>query len=239
MKRREFIQLVGGAAVASPLVARAQRPAMPVIGLLGSDTAEAQSRWTTAFVQRLRELGWTEGRNIEIQYRWGEGRPDRFREFAAEFVRSNVSVILTHNTPPTLAAKEATSTIPIVFATAGDPIETGIVASLARRGGNITGLSSQAPETAGKKLELLRQVVPGLRRLAVLAEINNPYAALDVSKIRDAAHTLDIEVTPFEVRRTEELASIFDALKQRADALYAPATPLLFANRKTINTLAL
>src|ERR1700753_3622052 len=101
MKRREFIQLVGGAAVASPLVARAQRPAMPVIRLLGADTAAAQSRWTTAFVQRLRELGWTEGRNIEIQYRWGEGRPDRFREFAAEFVRSNVSVILTNNTPPT------------------------------------------------------------------------------------------------------------------------------------------
>lgn len=239
MKRREFIKFVGGAAVTSPLVARAQQPAMPVIGLLGSDTAEAQSRWTMAFVQRLRELGWTEGRNITIEYRWGEGHSDRFREIAAEFVRSKVSVILTHNTPPTLAAKEATSTIPIVFATAGDPIETGIVASLARPGGNITGLSSQAPETAGKKLELLRQVVPGLRRLAILAEINNPYAALELSKIREAAHILDIEVTPFEIRRAEDIAPAFDTLKQRADALYAPATPLLFANRKSINTLAL
>ena len=239
MKRREFIKLVGGAAVASPLVARAQQPTTPVIGLLGSDNAEAQSRWTSAFVQRLRELGWTEGRNITIEYRWGEGRPDRFREFAAEFVRSNVSIILTHNTPPTLAAKQATSTIPIVFATAGDPVETGIVASLARPGGNITGLSSQAPETAGKKLELLRQVVPNLRRLGILAEINNPYAALEISKIRDAAHILDIEITPFEIGRTEEIASAFDKLRERTDAVYTPATPLLFANRKTINSLAL
>jgi hypothetical protein len=186
MRRREFVALLGGTATAWPFAVRAQQ-APRVIGLLGSDTAEAQSRWTTAFVQRLRELGWTEGSNVVIKYRWAEGRSDRFAEIASEFVRDNVSVILTHNTPPTLAAKRATSTIPIVFATAGDPIETGIVASLARPGGNITGLSSQAPDSAGKKLELMREIVPGLHRLATLAEIGNPYAALDVGKIRDAA----------------------------------------------------
>jgi putative tryptophan/tyrosine transport system substrate-binding protein len=123
---------------------------------MGSGTAAAQSQWTTAFVQHLRELGWTEGRNVTIEYRWAEGRSERFAEIAAEFVRRKVDLILTHNTPPTLAAKQATATIPIVFATAGDPVESGIVTSLGRPGGNVTGLSSEAPDTAGKKIELLR-----------------------------------------------------------------------------------
>src|SRR5260370_91783 len=177
LRRREFITLVGGAA-AWPLAARAQQPKMPVIGLMGSGSAAAQSHLTAAFLQRLRELGWTEGRNLRIEYRWGEGRNERFAEIAAEFVRLKVDLILTHNTPPTLAAKQATSVIPIVFATAGDPVGTGIVASLARPGGNITGLSSQTPDAAGKRLELFQQVVPGLHRLATLADVDNPYADL-------------------------------------------------------------
>lgn len=239
MQRREFITLLGGAPIAWPFAVRAQQAPLPVIGLLGSDTAAAQSRWTTAFVQRLRELGWTEDRNVIIEYRWAEGRTERFAEIVAEFVQRNVSIILTHNTPPTLAAKQATSTIPIVFATAGDPVESGIVSSLARPGGNITGLSSQTPDSAGKKLELLRQAVPGVRRLATLADIGNPYAALDVSKIKDAARGLAIEVASFEIVHAEEIDSVFDALKGRTDALYVLAVPLLFANRMRINSLAL
>ena len=179
------------------------------------------------------------GRNVTIEYRWAEGRSERFAEIAAEFVQRNVSIILTHNTLPTLAAKQATSTIPIVFATAGDPVETGIVSSLARPGGNITGLSSQAPDLAGKKLELLRLAVPGLRRLATLADIGDPYSAIDISKINDAARILGIEVANFEIGRAEELDSVFDALKGRTDALYAVAVPLLFANRTRVNSLAI
>src|SRR6266446_10476155 len=142
MTRREFIALLSSAAVTWPSAPRAQQSPVPVIGLLGSDAAPAQSEWTAAFLQRLRELGWSEGRNIIIDYRWGEGHAERFSEIATEFVQRKVTLILTHNTPPTLAAKQATSTIPIVFATAGDPIGAGIVTSLARPGGNITGLSS-------------------------------------------------------------------------------------------------
>ena len=160
MKRREFITLVGGAA-AWPLAARAQQEGkLPTIGLLGSGTAAAQSQWTTAFVQRLRELGWTEGRNLAIEYRWAEGRTERLAEIADEFVRFKVDVILTHNTLPVLAAKQATSVIPIVFATAGDPVGTGIVASLSRPGGNVTGLSSQQPDTAGKRVRTLARAHP-------------------------------------------------------------------------------
>ena len=239
MKRREFITLLGGAATTWPLAAHAQQAPRPVIGLLGSGTAAAQSEWTAALLQRLRELGWSEGRNLTIEYRWGEGRTERFSEIAAEFVQRKVTIILTHNTPPTLAAKQATSSIPIVFATAGDPIGAGIVASLARPGGNITGLSSQTPDAAGKKLELFRQVVPGLHRLATLADVDNPYVALDLRQIKESASTLGIEVATFEIRRSEELESAFDALKQRVDALYVLPVPLLFANRGRISALAL
>jgi putative ABC transport system substrate-binding protein len=165
MDRRRFLLTSLGGALPAPLAARAQQASrLPTIGLLGSGTAAAQSQWTAAFVQRLRDLGWTEGRNIAIEYRWAEGRSERFAEIAAEFVRLKVDVILTHNTPPPLAAKRATSVIPIVFATAGDPVASGLVSSLARPGGNVTGLSSQAPDAAGKRVELLREVVPGLMR---------------------------------------------------------------------------
>jgi hypothetical protein len=158
---------------------------------MGSGTAAAQSQWTAAFVQRLRDLGWNEGRNVAIVYRWAEGRSERFAEIAAEFVRLKVDVILTHNTPPVLAAKRATSVIPIVFATAGDPVGSGIVGSLSRPEGNITGLSSQAPETAGKRLELLLELVPSLRRLAILSDVGNPFSARDADEVRKAARPSD------------------------------------------------
>jgi putative ABC transport system substrate-binding protein len=239
VKRRDFITLLGGAA-AWPLAARAQYGGkLATIGLLGSGTAAAQSQWTAAFVQRLRELGWTEGRNLVIEYRWAEGHTERLAEMANEFVRLKVDVIVTHNTPPPLAAKHATSEIPIVFATAGDPVRSGIVASLARPGGNVTGLSSQAPDTAGKKLQLLREVIPGLRRLAILSDVGNPNATRQVSEVQGAAHTVGIEVVTFEIRRAEDIADAFEALNGRAEALFVLAVPLLLANRIRINTFAL
>jgi putative ABC transport system substrate-binding protein len=155
MKRREFITLLGGAAAAWPVVARAQQPGkLPTIGVLGSTTALAWSQWTAAFVQRLRELGWVEGRTVAIEYRWAEARVERSAEIASEFVRLKVDVIVSAGTANVLAAKQATSVIPIVFALAPDPVGDGLVASLARPGGNVTGLSAQQTDLAGKRLEL-------------------------------------------------------------------------------------
>ena len=238
MRRREFIALIGGAA-AWPLAATAQQRAkLPTIGFLGSGTAAAQSQWTAAFVQRLRELGWSEGRNVAIEYRWGEGRSERFAEIAAEFVRLKVDVILTHNTPPVLAAKHATSVIPIVFATAGDPVGTGVVASLARPGGNVTGLSAGSTDVVGKRLELLREVMPGLRRLAILAS-DSPHLVQEIGEVQRAARTLALEVATFEIRRIEDIEPAFETLKGGADALYVISDPVTGSNRVRINTLAL
>ena len=239
MKRRDFITLLGGAAASWSFAAHAQQAKVATIGLLGSGSAAAQSQWTAAFVQRMRELGWVDGRNLTIEYRWAEGRSERFAEFAAEFVRLKVDVILTHNTPPVIAAKQATSVIPIVFATAADPVNTGVVASLARPGSNVTGLSSQTPDVAGKRIELLRDVVPGLRRFAILANPDNSYVALELREVQAAARMLDLEVALFEIRRAEDIALAFEGLKGRADALYIMPDPLLFTNRLRINTLAL
>jgi putative tryptophan/tyrosine transport system substrate-binding protein len=159
---------------------------LPTIGYLGAGTPPTASQWITAFAQRLREVGWIEGRTVAIEYRWAEGRNERYAEIAAEFVRLNVDVIVTSGTPPVLAAKEATAVIPIVFVGVGDPVGTGLVASLARPGGNLTGVSNQAPDLAGKRLELLREVVPGFRRLAIMANIGNPASVLEVRELRAA-----------------------------------------------------
>jgi putative ABC transport system substrate-binding protein len=238
VKRREFITLLVGGAAAWPLAAHAQRSKPALMGLLGTGTAAAQSEWTAAFVQRLRELGWSEGRNLTIEYRWAEGRSERFAEIAAEFVRLKVDVIVTHNTLPPLAAKQATSVIPIVFATAGDPVGTGIVESLARPGGNVTGLSSQHPDTAGKRLEILSELVPGLRRLAVLFEPGNPFSAVEFGEVSTAARTLGLELIPFEIRRGGEIAPAFESIRSRAQAIYVFPNPALFVSRIRINILA-
>jgi putative ABC transport system substrate-binding protein len=237
MKRRAFITLLGGAA-AWPLAARAQQ-ALKTIGLLGANSAAQQSPWTAAFVQRLRELGWIEGRTVAIEYRWAEGRSERFAEFAAEFVRLKVDVILTHNTPPVLAAKQATSVIPIVFATAADPVGTGVVVSLARPGSNVTGLSSQSTDVASKRIELLREVVPGLRRLAILANVDNPYVALEMGEVQAAIRALGLDAALFPIRRAEDIGTAFDGLRGHAQALYVMPDPVLFPHRLRINTLAL
>jgi putative tryptophan/tyrosine transport system substrate-binding protein len=236
MTRREFITLLGGAAV-WPLAARAQQPGkLPTVGVLGATSASAWSRWIAAFVQRLRELGWIEGRNLRVEYRWAEGSSERAAELAAEFVRLNVDVIVTGGLPA-VAAKQATSVIPIVLAIATDPLGTGLVASLARPGGNITGVSTQAGDLAGKRLELLREAVPGLRRLAVLANINYAGSVIEMSQVQAAARTLGLEVVALEIRRADEIARAF-ALKDRAEALYVTGDPLLNTNRTRIITLA-
>jgi putative ABC transport system substrate-binding protein len=198
-----------------------------------------QSRWTAAFVQRLQELGWGDGRNVVIEYRWAEDRTDRFAEIAAEFVKLKVDVILAHNTPPVLAAKQATSTIPIVFATASDPVSTGVVAGLARPGGNVTGLSSQGPDIAGKRIELLREVFPNIRRFAILANASNPYVQIALSEAHDAIRNFGLESATFDIQRAEDIVSAFEGLQGRVDALYVAADPLVFSNRIHINNLAL
>jgi putative tryptophan/tyrosine transport system substrate-binding protein len=183
VRRRQFITLIGSAA-AWPLVARAQQTAkLPTIGVFGVDTAVVWSPWVAALIQRLRELGWIEGRTIAIEYRWADGRRERFEEIAAEFVRLKVDIIVTgQSTIPAL--KQLTSVIPIVLAISTDPIGTGTVASLAHPGGNITGLSLQATDLVGKRLELLREVVPAMRRLAILANIGYPAACWKWTNLR-------------------------------------------------------
>jgi putative ABC transport system substrate-binding protein len=238
-RRRTFISLLGGAAAAWPLAARAQQPAnLPTIGFLVSGTPSTHGQWVAAFVRRLHELGWIEGRTVAIEYRWAEGRTERAAEIAAEFVRRKVDVIVTSATTAVVAAKQATSVIPIVFM-AGDPVGTGLVASLARPGGNATGLSLQQTETAGKRLELLREVVPGLGRLAILANVGNPKAVLEMGEVQTAARTLGLEVITLEIRRGEDIVPAFEALNGRAEALYVVIDPLVNTHRIRINTLAM
>jgi putative tryptophan/tyrosine transport system substrate-binding protein len=239
MRRREFITLLGGAAAVWPVVGRAQQPAMPVIGFLGSSTPTSQSAWVAAFTGRLRELGWIEGRTIKIEYRWGEGRPDRFVEIAAEFVSLQVDVIFAMATEPALAAKQATAIIPIVCPVAGDPIGSGLVASLARPGGNVTGLSSQSRDLGAKRLEHLREILPNLRRLSLLVNAEARAGMLEMKEVEAAAQTMGIDILPLQIRRTEDIAPAIGALKGRSDALYVVADPLANLNRKRINTFAL
>ena len=238
--RREFITLIGGAAAAWPMAAHAQQPRkLPTIGFLGAATVTAWRANVPAFVQRLSELGWAESRTLAIEYRWADGRPERFTDIAAEFVQRKVDVIVTAGTAVG-AAKQATSVIPIVFAMATEPVSTGLIASLARPGANVTGLSMQSTELAGKRLGLLREVVPGLRRLAILvADASNPAVVLEMSEVQAAARALGLEVVTLEARRAEDIAPAFEALKDRADALYVCTDAFVAANRVRIVILAL
>jgi ABC-type uncharacterized transport system substrate-binding protein len=205
--RRKFLAtLLSGAAATWPLGARAQQPGkLPTIAFLGGPTASAAGQWVAAFVQRLRELGWIEGRTVAIEVRWADGRSERFAEIASEFVRLKVDVIVTAG-PPVFAAKQATSVIPIVFATVADPLGSGLVASLARPGGNVTGLSLTSPELASKRLELLREVIPGLRRLAIMANADYPPAVRELDEVEIAAHPLGIEIIALKIRQSADIA---------------------------------
>ena len=236
MRRREFLSVLSSA-VSWPIAVRAQTPKLRTIGFLGTD-ATNWAAWTAAFVARMRELGWIEGSTIAIEYRWSEGRTEHVVEVAAEFVRLKVDVIVSYGTAiPSFM--QATSTIPIVFAIAIDPVGAGLVASLARPGGNVTGVSSQQTDVAGKRLDLLHEVVPDLRRLVILANVANPQAALEMGEVQAAARRLGLEITPLAIRRAEDIAAGFAAIKSKAGALYVVQDVLVVANRTQIITFAL
>jgi putative ABC transport system substrate-binding protein len=240
--RRLFLTTLASAAGSSllrPRAARAQQPGkLPTIGFLGAASPSAWSNFVTAFERRLRELGWIEGRTVAIEYRWAEGRPERYAEIAAEFVRLKVNVIVTSGSA-VLATKQATAVIPIVFALANDPLGTGMVASLSRPGGNVTGLSEQAPDLAGKRLGLLREVLPGLHRVAIIANAGYSAALLEMGEVEATARTLGLGVARMEIRKAEDVAAAFEALKGGADALYVCTDPLANSNAVRIAALAL
>jgi len=237
MRRREFITLLGGAAT-WPLAARAQQPGkLPTIGFLGAD-AGAFAPWTAAFVARLGELGWIEGKTVAIEYRWSQGRSERYSEIAAEFVSRKVDVIVTVGSAVPLV-RQATTVIPIVFAVGIDPVGSGLVASLAQPGGNVTGLSIQANELAGKRLEFARELVPQLHRLAIMFNVGNAQPVLEMGETQAAARMLGLEVAPLVIQRAEDIAPAFQGLKTRADALYVAVDQLMVANRSSIIASAL
>jgi putative ABC transport system substrate-binding protein len=238
MRRREFITLVGGV-TAWPFATHAQPAKLPTIGFLGTATPSTWGQFVTAFVQRLRDLGWVEGRNVAIEFRWAEGRTERYTEIATEFVQLKVDVIVTSG-GAVLATKQATSVIPIVFALALDPVGSGMVASLARPGGNITGLSIQSTDLTSKRLELLREIVPGLRRLAILGNASNPNALMEMGGVQATARSLGfVEVITPKIRRAEDIAPAVEALKGHAEALYLTPDPLIISHQIQISNLAL
>jgi putative tryptophan/tyrosine transport system substrate-binding protein len=239
LRRRQFITLLGGGAAAVwPLPARAQPAAkLPIIGFLVPGTPSTHGQWFAALVQRLRELGWTDGRTVAIEYRWAEGRTDRAAETAAEFVRLGVSVIITPGTDVAIAAKLVTSVIPIVFLVS-DAVGNGIVASLNRPGGNMTGLSVQQTELSGKRVEILRDLIPGLRRLAIMANVGNPASTVEMDDVWNLTRTLGLEAIRAEIRQAEDIESAFETLKG-IDALYVVSHPVVNTARIRINTLAL
>jgi ABC-type uncharacterized transport system substrate-binding protein len=239
MRRREFAKAIVGSLVAWPFAAHAQVRKLPTIGFFGATSAAAARDWSGSFVQRLRELGWIEGQTVTIEYRWAEGREARFEEIATEFVRLKVNVIVTYGTPSVAAAKKVTTAVPIVFAAAGDPVGTGLVVSLARPGGNITGLSIQQTDLAGKRLEILREAFPGLRTLGIVANSGSASAVMEMRETEAAASKYGLDVVKSEIRSLDDLEAAIEAFKGRAEALYFCPDPLLTTNRRRVVTLAL
>jgi putative tryptophan/tyrosine transport system substrate-binding protein len=240
MRRREFLRWLSGAAGAWPFATHAQQPGrIPTIGFFGPASAESWAPWTKAFVDRLAELGWIDGRTVNVVFRWANGHGDRFNEIAAELVKLKVDLIVTSGST-TLQTKKQTSEIPIIFALASEPVGTGMVASLARPGGNVTGLSLEAPDLAGKRLGLLHEAVPKLRRLAVLTDVSYPASILEMEEIKAVAGGLGFEFLSLEIRRAADIEPAFAGLDGRADAIYVcSADPLMNNNRDRINALAL
>ena len=238
MKRRAFMAMIGGAAFWPFAACGQQAGRMRLIGFLGASSAASQAEWTAAFIQRMRELGWVEGRNLAIEYRWAEGRNDRFAEFAEEFVRLKVDVIVTDG-GAAVAAKKVTSVTPIIFAVSADPVGTGLVASLARPGGNVTGSTVQAPDLAGKRVGLLRDVIPGLKRLAILVNAGYPAAVIETGEVEAVALPLGISTIKAEVRHAEDFAPAIAAVKGNADALYVCTDSFANSNRDVIGKAAI
>jgi putative tryptophan/tyrosine transport system substrate-binding protein len=238
MRRREFVTVVGGAVLLGPVASFAQQPSkQPTIGYLGG-AESVESDWLAAFVRHFGELGWLEGRTVTIEIRWSEGRAERVAEIADEFVRQKLDVILTYG-GAVATLKKATTSIPIVFAIAVDPIGIGLVASLSRPGGNVTGLSLQAADAAGKRLELLRRIVPDLRRLAILFDASYPATVLEMERVEAVARNLGLTVSPTGIKRAEDMPPFLKALKGHADALYVVENSLVATNSSRIAALAL
>jgi putative ABC transport system substrate-binding protein len=243
MRRREFLTILSGAAMA-PLIwpggALAQQPRNPsTIGFLGTTTPTIWSANVTAFQHRLRELDWIDGRNVSIEYRWAQGNDDRYAEFASEFAQRKVDIIVTAGTTAVIALKKATSAIPIVFAAAGDPVRTGLVSSLSRPGGNVTGLSNQQTDLGGRRLALLREILPSMKRVAVLGNFGSPLIALEMEGVKADAAKLGLDTFPLEVTKAEEIVPGLQGLNGVADALYICSDPFLTTYRVRINTLAI
>jgi putative tryptophan/tyrosine transport system substrate-binding protein len=239
MRRREFITLLGGAAAAWPMAARAQQPAMPVIGFLRPGSPELNAHLVAAFRKGMGETGYVEGRNVAVEYRWA-GNDDRLRELAADLVRLRVKVIVTPgSTTAAAAAKSATTTIPIVFSGGGDPVEIGLVASLNRPGGNVTGVSSMAGELGSKRVGLLQELVPRAARLAVLINPNNPLAEAFVADIRAAAPAVGQQLEVLTASTSQGIDAAFATLVEtRADALLVGPDALFVSLRAQLATLA-
>ena len=240
MQRRDFIKVIAGSAVAWPLAARARRPAKSVIGFLSMASPSTFTSRIEGFRQGLRDFGYVEGTNITVEYRWAEGRYERLPELAAELVRSNVDLIVTHGTPGSLAAKRATTTIPIVIASIGDPVVTGVVASVARPAGNITGQTFFNPELRAKRIELLKEVMPRLTQVAVILNADNPaHIGPEFQVMEKAAQQLKIKLQPFRLREPSELVSAFEKMEQaRAEAVETGDDPLALGNVGAIVALA-
>ena len=243
MRRRDFLKALSGAAMA-PLVwpndtlAQQARPST-TIGFLGATTPTIWSANVTAFQNRLRELDWIDGRNVSIEYRWAQGRDDRYAEFASEFVQRKVNIIVTAGTTAVIALKKATSAIPIVFAAAGDPVRTGLVSSLSRPGGNVTGLSNLQTDLGGRRLSLLREIQPNVKRVAVLGNVDSPLIALEMEGVKEDGARLGLETFKLHVTKAEEIVPAIQSLKGVADALYVCSDPFLTTHRVRINTLAI
>jgi putative tryptophan/tyrosine transport system substrate-binding protein len=240
MKRREFIAVLGSTIIAWPNLARAQQAGkLPMIGYIGSGNVATQSQWVAAFMQRLGDLGWIDGRTAKIEVRWAEGRNERAAEAAAELVRLNMDVIVTGGTPATAAAKQATADIPVVFHSVSDPVATGLVTNLARPGGNLTGLANLVGEVASKRLELLHEAIPSLRRVAIMANVDNPGAVLEINGAQSAAVALGLDTVMLKIRRAEDIAPSIETLRGEVEAIWVAADGLIIANHNRINTFAL
>jgi putative ABC transport system substrate-binding protein len=240
MRRREFVKLIGGTLAAWPLSSRAQQAqGSRTVGYLGQSSADAEAHRLAAFVQRMGELGWIEGRNVAVDVRWTDGRAERAEEIVADFVRLKVDAIVTSGTPQTAIAKRATSAIPIVFATAGDPVGAGLVGSLARPSGNVTGFSVLATDLAGKRIELLREAIPGLRRLGILGNVGNSIVAQEMNEFHAAAGKLGLDAVMLEIRAAEDIEPAFRNRKGDTEAIYVCQDLLTLTNRSRISKSAL
>ena len=234
MRRREFIALLSGAAVGWARAGRTQQAGnLPLIGFLGAGSLASWHRDVDAFDHRLRELGWIDGRTVTVEYRWAEGHSERYAAIAAEFVRQKVDVIVTSGSAVP-AAKQQTTTIPIVFAVAADPIRTGMVASLAHPGGNVTGLSVQSADLAAKRLELLREAIPGLRRLAILGNVGYSAALFEMADVESSARKIGLDVERLEIRRAEDIEPALVGQQRGVGALYVCQNSLVVANQSRI-----